>query len=87
MNIPEGYTLYLTQNGNTIWDMSDRYTIDLNKGTTTEYGLLLVENYKMPTAVENIGSKADETQKIMRNGILYILRNGKVFNAQGARVE
>ena len=86
-NIPEGYTLYLTQNGNRIWDLSERYVLDLTKGTATEYGLLLVENYKMPTAVENIGSKADETQKIMHNGILYILRNGKVFNAQGARVK
>lgn len=83
-NIPEGYTLYLTQNGNRIWDLSESYVLDLTKGTATEYGLLLVENYKMPTAVENIGSQADETQKIMRNGILYILRNGKVFNAQGA---
>ena len=87
MNIPEGYTLYLTQNGNRIWDLSESYVLDLTKGTATEYGLLLVENYKMPTAVENIGSQADKTQKIMRNGILYILRNGKVFNAQGARVE
>lgn len=86
-NIPEGYTLYLTQNGNRIWDLSERYVLDLTKGTATEYGLLLVENYKMPTAVENIGSKADETQKIMHNGILYILRNGKVFNAQGAHVK
>lgn len=86
-NIPEGYTLYLTQNGNRIWDLSERYVLDLTKGTATEYGLLLVENYKMPTAIENVGSQADETQKIMHNGILYILRNGKVFNAQGARVK
>ena len=86
-NIPEGYTLYLTQNGNRIWDLSERYVLDLTKGTATEYGLLLVERYNAPTAVENIGSKADETQKIMHNGILYILRNGKVFNAQGARVK
>lgn len=86
-NIPEGYTLYLTQNGNKLWDMSDTYVLDLTKGTTTEYGLLLVENYKMPTAVDNIYSNTDETTKIMRNGILYILQNGKVFNAQGARVK
>ena len=86
-NIPEGYTLYLTQNGNKIWDMSDTYVLDLTKGTTTEYGLLLVENYKMPTAVDNIYSNTDETTKIMRSGILYILQNGKVFNAQGARVK
>lgn len=85
-NIPDGATLYLTQNGNRIWDMSEAYTLDLTKGTNTEYGLLLVESHKIPTGVDAINSNAD-TKKIMRNGILYILRNGKVFNAQGARVK
>jgi hypothetical protein len=67
--------------------MSDRYTIDLNKGTTTEYGLLLVENYNAPTGVEQVQGDKVQGTKVLRNGILYILRNGKVFNAQGARVE
>lgn len=84
MNIPDGYTLYLTQNGNKIWDMSDRYTIDLNKGTTTEYGLLLVERYNAPTGIENGEWTNGEAQKVLRNGVLYIIRNGEVFNAQGA---
>ena len=85
-NIPDGATLYLTQNGNMIWDLSEAYTLDLTKGTNTEYGLLLVESHKIPTGVDAINSNAD-TKKIMRNSILYILRNGKVFNAQGARVQ
>lgn len=82
-NIPDGATLYLTQNGNRIWDLSEAYTLDLTKGTNTEYSLLLVESHKIPTGVDAINSNAD-TKKIMHNGILYILRNGKVFNAQGA---
>ena len=82
-NIPDGATLYLTQNGNRIWDLSEAYTLDLTKGTNTEYSLLLVESHKIPTGVDAIHSNAD-TKKIMHNGILYILRNGKVFNAQGA---
>ena len=86
-NIPEGYTLYLTQNDSKIWDMSDAYVIDLTKGTTNEYGLLLVERYNAPTGIENIGGNADETIKIVRNGVLYIIRNGEVYDAQGARVK
>lgn len=85
-NIPDGATLYLTQNGNRIWDMSEAYTLDLTKGTNTEYGLLLVESHKIPTGVDAINSNAD-TKKIMRNGILYILRNGKVYTAQGAMMQ
>ena len=85
-NIPDGATLYLTQNGNMIWDLSEAYTLDLTKGTNTEYGLLLVESHKIPTGVDAINSNAD-TKKIMRNGILYILRNGKVYTAQGAMMQ
>ncbi len=86
-NIPEGYTLYLTQNGNKIWDMSDAYVIDLTKGTTNEYGLLLVERYNAPTGIENGEWTNGEAQKVLRNGVLYIIRNGEVYDAQGARVK
>jgi hypothetical protein len=34
--------------------------------------------------VDEIHSDAEGAKKIMHNGILYILHNGKVFNAQGA---
>ena len=87
LNIPEDYTLYLTQNGNPIWDLSESYVLDLSKGTSTEYGLLLVENYNAPTGVEQVQGDKVQGTKVLRNGILYILRNGKVFNADCARVK
>ena len=88
MNIPEDYTLYLTKDGNKIWNMSDTYTFDLNKGTNTGYGLLLVDNsHQVPTGIENGEWTNGEGRKVLYNGILYILHNGKVFNAQGARVK
>lgn len=89
LNIPENYTLYLTYNGRAIWNLSisETYALDLNKGITTEYGLLLVETYKTPTGMEEISSQPSVFRKILRNGILYILHNGKIYNAQGARVE
>ena len=35
-----------------------------------------------PTAAENV-TVAPAAQKLLRNGILYILRNGKTYNANG----
>ncbi len=37
---------------------------------------------KTPTAAENV-TVAPSAQKLLRNGILYILRNGKTYNANG----
>lgn len=86
-NIPADYSLYLTQNGMIVSELSDTYTLDLSKGITTEYGLLLTEIYNSPTAIENTQTDKTQTTKIIRNGVLYILHNGKVYNAQGAKVK
>ena len=86
-NIPADYSLYLTQNGMIVSELSDTYTLDLSKGITTEYGLLLAEIYNSPTAIENTQTDKIQTTKIIRNGVLYILHNGKVYNAQGAMVK
>mgnify|MGYP002620718748 CR=1 FL=1 len=86
LDIPADYSLYLTQDGNTLCELSEPYTLDLPKGITTRYGLLLVETYKTPTDVDNISTGTDETKKILLNGILYIRHKGKLYNAQGASV-
>jgi len=87
-NIPADYSLYLTQNGTMLTELSGTYTLDLNKGITTEYGLLLVETYKTPTGIEESGIRSQESgiRKILHNGVLYILHNGKIYNAQGGKV-
>ena len=87
-NIPADYSLYLTQNGTMLTELNGTYTLDLNKGITTEYGLLLVETYKTPTGIEESGIRSQESgiRKILHNGVLYILHNGKIYNAQGGKV-
>ena len=87
LNIPADCTLYLTQNGTTISELSETYTLDLSNGITTEYGLLLTESYKMPTGLENVQNDNVQCTKVLRNGVLYILHNGKVYNAQGGLME
>ncbi len=87
LNIPTDYTLYLTQNGTTISELSETYTLDLSNGITTEYGLLLIESHKIPTSLENVQNDNVQCTKVLRNGVLYILHNGKVYNAQGGLME
>ena len=38
-------------------------------------------------AIENIQVEGDQPQKIMMDGVLYIVREGKIYNAQGAQVK
>ena len=38
-------------------------------------------------AIENIQVEGDQPQKIMMDGVLYIVREGKIYNAQGANVK
>ena len=41
---------------------------------------------KAPSAVDNIPSAVTNTKKIMRNGQLFILRDGKTYNTMGAEI-
>ena len=49
--------------------------------------VLTVEPSGDPTAIEDVRFESDKAQKILHNGILYIIRpDGKVYTAQGAEV-
>ena len=83
-----GQTLYLTYEGTPVWNLSESaYTIDLNKGDNNAYGLLLRQN--APQSATGIDTSASEvkTDKLIRNGVLYMLRDGILYDAQGKRVQ
>ncbi len=87
----EGATLYVTYNGAIIWNLSlGDYELDLTRGTTTGYGLLLVaQPNQMPTGVENgeLLNGENGVQKILLNGQLYILRDGHLYDAVGKEMK
>ena len=81
-------TLYLTQGGTIIWNLTDgAYEVDLTAGTTSEYGLLLQANApQIPTGVEEVGaSKA--AQKVVIDDHVYILRGEKMYDTTGKMVK
>lgn len=84
---PEDATLYLTYNGNIIWDLSaSPYMFDLAKGTTTGYGLR-IEAKKTPaimTGVDNADANGQKARKVVIDDQMYIITpEGAMYNVSG----
>ena len=78
-----GATVYLLYNGNIVWNLSmSEYPIQLSQGDNAGYSLV-VRRENAPTDVENIFGADEQTEKFIYNGNLYILHEGKVFDAVG----
>ncbi|GEM_PF-5103436 len=85
--MPNDAALYLTENGNIIWNLSTSdYTVELNKGNNTSYGLRLVQERRITTDTENVETKA-QTNKMIINSNMYIFREGKIYDATGKLVK
>lgn len=79
--------VYLLHDGTFVWDLSmSEYPITLNKGDNTGYSIL-VRRADAPTSVETIDGTNNQTEKLIHNGNLYILHNGKVFDAVGTMLK
>jgi uncharacterized repeat protein (TIGR02543 family) len=80
--------LYLTYEGAIIWNLSmGAYEIELNKGTTDGYGLLLQKKApQTPTGVDEVDAKTG-VQKIIINDNVFILRGGQMYDVTGKAVK
>ncbi len=63
------------------------YTFTQEPNTTIPARFQIVGAHKMPTGVENISEGATVQQKVMQNGVLYILRDNKWYSAQGQLIK
>jgi hypothetical protein len=68
--------------------MSD-YTITLNKGTFNQRFALRLKPDKVATSVEDItsDSNGDNVRKLLIDGVLYLVKDGAVYDAQGHCVQ
>ena len=84
------YTVYLTLNGEAIWNLSDApYTISLNNGTTKGYGLRLSRKASQtPTGIdEAVVDAKGETIKVLIEDKVFIIREGNVYSVDGQLVK
>ena len=81
--------LYLTRNGQPVWNLSyGEYVLNLEKGTTTEYGLRLIAKApQITTGIGNVQGEDAQCTKVLRDGVIYILRGEKVYTIDGQLVK
>ena len=82
--------LYLTLNGEAIWNLSNgAYTLILPQGNTTNYGLRL--NAKAPQTATGIDEAVvdanGETRKVLINNNVFIIRGDNVYSIDGQLVK
>ena len=66
----------------------DNYTVNLGKGTFENRFALHVKPDKTTTSVDNIGNEAtgDKVKKFLIDGVLYMQKDGVLYDAQGKLV-
>lgn len=87
----EQTALYLTLDGEAIWNLSDApYTFTLNKGTSANYGLRISAKKAPQTATgvdEAIVDAQGETRKVLIDNKVFIIRGDKVYSVDGQLVK
>lgn len=86
----EDYTIYLTRDGEAIWNLSNSaYTLTLNKGTVSNYGLRIsAKSPQTATGIdEAVVDAKGETRKVMINDQVYIIRGDQVYSVDGQLVK
>ncbi len=83
-------TLYLTRNGEAIWNLSESdYVLHLEKGTAANYGLRV--SAKAPQVATGIDEAVvdaqGETKKVLINNQVFIIRGEKVYTIDGQMVK
>ena len=64
------------------------YTVYLEKGThDNRFWLEISPVQQTPTDIEAVSGQPSEVRKVLIDGILYIVKDGKLFDARGKRVE
>ena len=86
----EDYDLYLTYNGEAIWNLSGgAYTANFAKGTLSNYGLRVsAKAPQITTGIdEAVVDAKGETRKVLVNDQVLIIRGEKVYTIDGQLVK
>ncbi len=89
-NENEDYALYLTRDGEAIWNLSEgAYVGSFEKGTTSEYGLRVsAKAPQIATGIdEAVVDAKGETRKVVINDKVFIIRGENVYSVDGQLVK
>ena len=83
-------TVYLTLNGEAIWNLTNgEYIGSFDAGTTSVYGLRIsAKSPQIATGIdEAVVDAKGETRKVLIGGQVYIIRGEKVYSVDGQLVK
>ena len=89
---PADWTLDATNN-KFVWEGTPAASVDMKKGSADNIGFAVdhivftIESQGGETAVENVQTNQVQGTKILRDGMLLIEKNGKIYNVMGAEVK
>lgn len=86
----DDYTVYLTREGEAIWNLSESpYTLTLSTGKTENYGVRLVRKApQIATGIdEAVVDAKGETRKVIINDKVFIIRGENVYSVDGQLVK
>lgn len=87
----DDYVLYLTYNGEAIWNLSDgAYVLNLNKGTNINYGLRVSARApQVTTGVDEaiVEAQGETAMKVLINNQVFIIRGNRVYSVDGQLVK
>ena len=86
----EDYTVYLTRDGQVIWNLSDgAFVTTLTSGIQSNYGVRLVRKApQVATGIdEAVVDAKNETRKVLIDNQVFIIREGHVYTVDGQIVK
>ena len=90
-NAYDDYDLYLTRNGEAVWNLSNgEFTFSLSQGNTSEYGLRLSARKSPSVATgvdEALVDAQGKTRKVIINDKVFIIRGENVYSIDGQLVK
>ena len=84
----EDSEVYLTKDGSVIWNISESaYTAEFTKGSTENYGLLMIKKTpQVTTGIDGVES-SKAAQKLIIDQNVFILRGEKMYDVTGKEVK
>ena len=81
--------LYLTYDGEAIWNLSyGGYVVNLEKGTNSHYGLRIVRSPKVTTDIEEATIlNGEAVRKVIVEDKVFIIRNDQIYGIDGRLVK
>ncbi len=75
--------VYLMQGNSPLWNLSaGDYNINLNKGNTQEYQILIRQKPQMPTGTQFVAEQP-AMEKVLYQQRLYIIKDGAIYDSTG----